>query len=415
MRILAWLLCLLTLPLCACGSGAGHAASFRVIAAADLHYLAPALTDHGALFTSLTDSGDGKLMRYIEEVTDAFLAEVAAQKPEALILTGDLTFNGELESHEALAEKLRALEEAGVPVFVLPGNHDLDNPSAVSFSGESCTSVPSATAADFRRVYADFGFDDALSLDPDSLSYTAKLNEGTRLLLLDFNTRHDPCGISAESLKWVQAQLRDAGRSGMSVLAAGHQNLFQQTMFREGYVITGAEKLAELFRRYDVPLYLSGHLHCQHWQTQRGLTEIAASALSVSPCQYGLLRAEAGRLRYETRQTDVSAWAAEQRKTDPNLLGFRDYAAAYFDARAYRQVPESLALFPYSSGEIETMTAHMAALNRMYFSGDMREADTLDPDGSLRALWDRSPSLYGVYLASIEADFGRDFRAWDGP
>ena len=127
---------------------------FRLIIATDLHYIAPALTDHGSYFTALTEGGDGKLMRYIEEITDAFLDEAAAQKPEAVLLTGDLTFNGALLSHTALAEKLRALESVGTRVLVLPGNHDLDNPSAASFSGDAYTRVPSATAADFRRIYS---------------------------------------------------------------------------------------------------------------------------------------------------------------------------------------------------------------------------------------------------------------------
>ena len=415
MKRLALLLCLLSLPLCACGGGERAMGSYRVITASDLHYLAPSLTDHGALFTELVDNADGKLMRYIEELTDAFLNEVIAQKPEALILTGDLSFNGETASHEALAEKLRAVEAAGVPVLVVPGNHDLDNASAAAFSGESSSRVPSASAEDFRRIYAAFGYDGALSEDPDSLSYAAALNDTTRVLMLDFNTRHDPCGISRKNLKWVKAQLEDARRAGVHVLAAGHQNLFQQTMFREGYVIAGAEKLAALFRDFDVPLYLSGHLHCQHWKTEKGLTEIATSALSVSPCQYGVLTCDKSGIHYETRETDVSARAESLRKTDPALRDFASYAADYFDARGRRQVPENLALFPYTPEETDRLTEYMVALNRMYFSGDLREAEALDPDGGLQTLWERSPSLYGAYLASIRPDFGMDYRVWDGP
>ena len=42
----------------------------------------------------------------------------------ALILSGDLSFNGEKTSHEELAGKLFKLQEQGIPVLVLPGNHD---------------------------------------------------------------------------------------------------------------------------------------------------------------------------------------------------------------------------------------------------------------------------------------------------
>ena len=118
---------LLLLPGCAARE---READYTLAVAADLHYISPALTDGGAAFSALVDEGDGKLMHEIEALSEAFLDEVIALRPEALLLLGDLTFNGALESHRALAEKLRRVEEAGVPVLVTTGNHDLDNPSA---------------------------------------------------------------------------------------------------------------------------------------------------------------------------------------------------------------------------------------------------------------------------------------------
>lgn len=385
----------------------------RLICATDLHYLAPALTDHGPFFTALTEQGDGKLMRTIEELTDAFLAEVREQRPQALILTGDLTFNGALLSHTALAEKLRALEREGVPVYVLPGNHDLNNPSAAAFSGDGYSLVPSATAEDFRRIYADFGFDETLALDGDSLSYTAQLDDETRLLMLDFNTAHDPCGVSDRTLRWVEQVLRAAQAEGMRVLAAGHQNLFRQTVFTSSYVIQGAGELAALLRQYGVRLFLSGHLHCQHWRTEQGLTEIATGALSVFPCHYGVLTLAEDRLRYETRETDVSAWAERQGRTEAALLDFPRYARDYFDARNRRSTSEMLSLLGYTDAETERMTQYLVELNRAYFSGDLRHAAALDPAGDIYALYARFPTLYTPYLDSARADFGRDFRVWD--
>ena len=385
----------------------------RLITATDLHYLAPGLTDYGAMFTALTESGDGKLMRYIDELTTAFLAEVTEQKPESLILTGDLTFNGALLSHTALAEKLRAVESEGIPVYVLPGNHDLINPNAAAFFGESYRLVPSAAAEDFRRIYADFGFNEALSLDADSLSYIVQLNDTTRLLMLDFNTAHDPCGISETTLQWAEAQLRDAWEAGQRILAAGHQNLFRQTVFTTGYVIDGAARLADLFRQFGVTLYLSGHLHCQHWKTEQGLTEIATGALSVQPCQYGVLTESGGAYRYETRETDVAAWAAAQGRTEAELSDFPRYARDYFDARNRSQTAELLSLLGYTDEQAAHMTEYIVLLNRAYFSGDLRGAAAWDPDDEIYTLFARFPALYTDYLDSARLDFGRDFRQWE--
>ena len=384
-----------------------------LLVATDPHFIAPSLTDHGPHFTALTENSDGKLMKYSEEIMDAFLAEAIAQKPEALLLTGDLSFNGALLSHTALAAKLRDAETAGLRIYVLTGNHDLDNPNAALYSGAEFQRVTPASPEDFRRIYADFGFDEALSIDTDSLSYVVDLNDDTRLLMLDYNTRHDPCGISDQSLKWVEEQLKAARDAGRHILAAGHQNLFQLTVFRGGYVIDKADRLAELLRQYGVTLYLSGHLHCQHWKTENGLTEIATSALSVFPCQYGVLTVSGDKLRYQTKETDVSAWAKEQGRTEAELLDFPAYAAGFFDARNRASTAETLSLFNFTPEETERMTEYIVRLNRAYFSGDMRAVASFDPDGEIAALFDRTANLYTAYLASARPDCGMDFRTWE--
>ena len=67
--------------------------------ASDVHYISPELTDNGPYFTSLIKSADGKAMQYIEEITDAFIDQMIISNPDAVILSGDLTFNGAKESH----------------------------------------------------------------------------------------------------------------------------------------------------------------------------------------------------------------------------------------------------------------------------------------------------------------------------
>ena len=47
--------------------------------------------------------------------------------PNAVVVTGDLKYNGEKKSHEELKEKLSVLEKNGIKVFVLMGNHDTGN------------------------------------------------------------------------------------------------------------------------------------------------------------------------------------------------------------------------------------------------------------------------------------------------
>ena len=51
---------------CALSASATAQEEYTLLTATDLHYIAAGLTDHGAYFTALTESSDGKLMRCIE-------------------------------------------------------------------------------------------------------------------------------------------------------------------------------------------------------------------------------------------------------------------------------------------------------------------------------------------------------------
>ena len=377
--------------------------------AADPHYIVPALTDGGTCYARTLASGDSKFMEYSEEILDAFIEELlsAEEAPDALLLAGDLTFNGAVMSHEALAAKLLPLRTAGIPVLVLTGNHDLYNVNAARFEGERFTRVPFATTGLFREIYGGFGFDDALSLAPDSLSYVFELKPGLRLLLLDFNTLDHFCGVSDETLAWAEEQLREAKEAGAEVIAAGHQNLFQHSIFREGYVIEGAERLADLLRSFGVRLFLSGHLHIQHIRGEQNLTEIAGSALCSWPCQYGVLTSEEGTLSYQTGRLDMAAWAERHGRTEAVFRDFQNAAADYLSAHSKITLPAGAA-----EADREKLLTWLRELNLAYFAGDLRHLEADDPDGSLAAAWLRPKDLTAAYVASVLEERGRDHTSW---
>ena len=406
------LLMLACLLLGACGRRAPEA-RYRVVLATDLHYLAPSLTDHGPVFRRMMENSDGKATEYCDEITEAFLEQVLALRPEALILTGDLSFNGERDSHLALAEKLSAVEAAGIPVLVLPGNHDLYRSQTYSTFGDSAEPVPNISAEEFREIYAPFGFDEAIAADADSLSYAARLNDSTRVLMLDANTLHDFCGFSEQTLAWVEEQLRQARDAGEAVLVCCHQNLFRHSLFDMGYVLNKSERLYALLEEYGVPLFLSGHMHIQHRLTRGGVTEIATSSLTMGACQYALVEAEGGRIRYETRRTPVSAWAAAQGRTEEALLDFETYAAASMNRRFRSQAEEQLRAAGLSGAELQELTDFACALNLAYFSGDLTGIPALDPEGRLLARLTESGGFLGSYIASMGEEIGRDHSRWE--
>ena len=114
--------------------------TLNIAVATDLHFLSSSLTDHGSAFEKYITNSDGKTMEYSEELVDAFLSEVIAEKPHVLVLTGDLTYNGEKQSHVDLSRKLQAVEDAGIQVCVIPGNHDMNSTVFLPTSAGTCIS-----------------------------------------------------------------------------------------------------------------------------------------------------------------------------------------------------------------------------------------------------------------------------------
>ena len=399
MRMLISLLALMAVLAPAALAQEGH----TFVIATDLHYISPALTDHGAYFTRVLENGDGKVTAYIDELTDAFLEEVIARRPDGLILSGDLTFNGARRSHEDLAAKLRSVSEAGIPVYVLPGNHDLHSYMSASFEGDGFTRAASLTSEEFAEIYRGFGFDTALSRDPYSLSYIAEPVPGLRLLMLDTNTRHMEGAVAQNTFAWLEAELQRAQQDGAKVIAVSHQNLLTHSgLLSDGFVIANASLLCSLYERCGVSVNLSGHIHMQHTAaSSAGLPEIATSSLAVSPCQYGVIEIAGGTAQYHTEAVDVAAWAKATGQTDENLLHFRQYAADYFAATTRRRAAARMGADGVASG----MMDWLADFNAAYFSG---RTDTLDPRSDMAARWMGSDTFFGQYVRSVLSEELKD-------
>lgn len=78
-----------------------------------------------------------------EAFLNALLDTVKKDDPDVLLISGDLTKDGEREGHEALAGILeRFEEETGAQVYITPGNHDLNNSNAMNFNTDSGEAVP---------------------------------------------------------------------------------------------------------------------------------------------------------------------------------------------------------------------------------------------------------------------------------
>lgn len=377
----------------------GSSGGATIVVATDLHYLAPELTDNGEFFTEMVETADGKAMQHIDELVRAFARQIIDERPDALILSGDLSFNGETASHEALAGILAQIEESGVPVYVIPGNHDIGISTAARFIADGYELVDSPDEAEFEDIYRGFGYGEALSRDGASLSYTARPVSGVRLVMLDVNTRSNPGVVGAETLGWLESQLAEARDAGETVIAVSHQNIYaHNSLMTTGYIIENGGTLYSLYAKYGVICNLAGHIHLQHTADDgRGLPEIVTSSLAVNPNQYGVLTIDGGQAEYRTESVDVSAWAAGQGLDDPELLDFAGWSREFFYGSAVNQALRQLG----GAANAEALAELYAEANTNYFAG---RGDLTVWDDELFDAWSGHGFFIPIYLETMRQD-----------
>ncbi len=361
--------------------------SIKLAIATDLHYLSSELRDDGEAFELMTRFSDGAMTSYGDEIFDAFLSEMTDLRPDAVLITGDLTFNGEKKSHEHLSEGFAGLYKAGIPILLFPGNHDLENPMAGAYLGSEAMMAENVSKGEFAGIYTfpEADPDRFLSRDTSSFSFSYALEDDLWLVCSDVNGNGLPGVLTEGVLSWDKRVLEEASRKNVRVIGATHQNLLpHNALISAGFVMEGASRLLDLYREYGVHLNLSGHMHIQHVKRVQGLTEIVTSALMIPPCQYGILDIEGDMAVYHSKVIDVAGWAVKKKKTDEDLLNFPDFASSSYLNVQRRAVMAELEDTGLTSEEIQDMASSLGRFNQAFFAGTLKD---LDERESTRRIW----------------------------
>lgn len=386
-------------------SGCKSKKEFNAYVASDLHYISKDICDFGPFFMRVLDAADGKVTEYEDEIVDCFIEDVIEGKPDVVILTGDLSFNGAKESHISLANKLMRIKEKGIPVLVLPGNHDVYMQRAAKFSGEEAEILPYSTSQDFYDAYYDLTYKDVYSLDDSSLTYTYKLNDKNWIVMIDANTVNNECAIRKETLSYIEEVLKEASLNKVKVTVAGHQNIFKHSNYDWGYVMVRNNELKKLFAKYNVNLFLSGHLHIQHYMEEDGIYEICSESLMMTPNQYGILKVKGDKFDYKTKELDIEGYAQKNNLQDENLLNFKDYAynrIVYVNKLKFGERIEE------NTDDKDKLLDLIGLVNKMYFSGDLTKFDEVSAEFDE---WIKTSSFVKSYVERIRQDSGNDYRS----
>ncbi|MBC7709370.1 MAG: phosphodiesterase [Rhizobacter sp.] len=235
----------------------------------DLHIREPGRLAYGRLNTA----------PYLRSAVQAVNA--LPQRPDALVLTGDLTDFGRAAEYHHLAELLSPLT---MPYYLMPGNHDERSQMRRSF-------------AHHEYLGHDEFVQYSVSLGKDDEQNQA---QSLRLVVLDTVEPDLPSGrLCAKRLRWFEDTL--ARHRGQSVVVAMHHPPFETLighMDRIG-LLEGVDALAEILSAYaNVERVICGHLHRTIYAS------VGGTVVSTAP-------SPAHQVCLDLASNAVSAWTLE--------------------------------------------------------------------------------------------------------
>jgi len=267
----------------------------------DPHYFDASLGTTGKAFEDYL-SHDRKLLRESDELLQEIVTDIISSDASFVLVPGDLTKDGERSSHLRFAAYMREIEATGRKVFVLPGNHDVLNGEARSFLDDSSQRVQNISPADFKDIYAQFGYGEAIERDPHSLSYVAEPSEGIWLLALDacryLENPEDGHPLTdgrfnGESLGWIMKVLEKARSEGRMVIAMMHHGVIEHYKGQEKhygeYLVDDYPEIGGLLAANGVKVVFTGHYHAQDiafmdYGKNTFLFDIETGSLVTYPC-----------------------------------------------------------------------------------------------------------------------------------
>lgn len=282
--------------------------NFGFAVASDIHYVHPVkqvgttLADEGWVTTFKSESES--LTNQSGYIIDQFLKECAENpKCQFVLVTGDLATHGRdyVSEHETVAAKFRKFEqETGKQVYVINGNHDNAKDMPVDHKK-------------FTEIYHEFGYDEALSTDDGTCSYSTNLNDEYTLVALDTcdeRYRVVP-NNDVTRMDWAVKQIKAAKKQGKKVIMIMHHNLLEHNPFQKlnekNYVVNTPYSFAGLLADLGVKLVFSGHTHCNNVKSYTSflgntIYDFSMSSLGNFPAEYKYFNVSDSEINYETKK-----------------------------------------------------------------------------------------------------------------
>lgn len=269
--------------------------AIKVVVLSDPHVMAPELlVNEGSAWTTYL-SGQRKLVDYSQRLFDDMIVRIKRDlRPGLVLISGDLTKDGEQVSHEYVTSKLDELRAIGIKTLVIPGNHDRgSNSDAVYYDGESTTAATVATNEWFATQYANYGYGVSSEREGTTLTYACEPITGLVVIGIDSGTDGN---VSETTLDWVVEKATAARASGKKVIAMMHHPLMPHFAGVDNFVSTAVvgnyETVRNTLADAGIRVVFTGHFHtsdiAKDWNADmtREIYDVNTGSLISYPCDY---------------------------------------------------------------------------------------------------------------------------------
>ncbi|URA09190.1 metallophosphoesterase family protein [Thermospira aquatica] len=360
--------------------------SLSWVVVSDLHYYSSELGTNGKAFESYL-ADDRKLLREAPQLLEAWIQEVMQLNVDFILIPGDLTKDGELVNHEAVRSALQKIKKnhpRQPKIFVIPGNHDLNNPEAFRYEEDKTLPVAYLSDKDFAEFYADFGYRDAFSRDTFSLSYAVRITPDFWLAALDSTINESnrmlkhpvtEGRLKPQTLKWLEGIAQEAKKSNATLILMMHHGLFEhwpgQRKLHPEYLLNNRKDLAKLMAKYRIRLVFTGHYHSQDITAsvvdKETLYDIETGSLVSYPSPYRICSLEDAFLTIQTSTVSI-------------YPGFEEYSRQYLIKGLTGQALNTIRKYGVPDAEGVKIAEDVAKGFAVHYAGD-EPGVTFSPTG----------------------------------
>ena len=262
---------------------------------------------------------------------------------DIVIIPGDLTKNGELESHKSFVKELYKLKESGKKIFVITAGHDYG--SAFAFKNDQWIDAEGTPFEILTDMYKDFGIGDALAVDEPTHSYVVQINDGVRMLAICCDSANQPKGAMDDRLmSWAKEQIDKSNADGCSMFAICHYPIIPSVPVFDlvgDAKIKEWRKVASFLADNGVELALTGHMHIQsinEYYSEKGnrFIDVCTSCLVGSPAKYRKITVDENSvLKIESISVEDFGW-------DMNGLPIQEYFDRQFRSAIVERILRAL-------------------------------------------------------------------------